>query len=256
MISLYDAHNHLQDERLTARLEEIVRDHPAACVVNASSERDWAHVEQLAKRHTWVVPAFGLHPWYAKERSARWFDELRRYLDANPRATIGEIGLDRWIRDADVADQERVFAQQLELAAERNVAASIHCLKAWGHLEEALHKSPRPERGFLIHSYGGSAEMVPVFSKLGAYFSISGYYAHERKAAQREAFKRVALGRILVETDAPDMLPPQGLVAYEFGEANDPRNLGRIYEFAAGLFGLTVDAFAERVKANFTSLFL
>src|SRR5688572_11842280 len=162
MIPLYDAHNHLQDERLSNALDAIVAELPALglqrCVVNGTSEKDWAHVEALAKCCPWIMPAFGLHPWFVKDRSANWFDNLRRFLDANPRACIGEIGLDRWIQDYDIADQEKVFTAQLQLAAERNVSASIHCLKAWGHLEDVLKTNPRPARGFLLHSYGGSAE--------------------------------------------------------------------------------------------------
>jgi TatD DNase family protein len=259
MIPLYDAHNHLQDERLAARLEQIVPELPAlgikGCVVNGTCEKDWPQVEALAKRFPWIVPGFGLHPWFAKERSQAWFDHLRRLLDSNPRACVGEIGLDRWMRDPDIEDQEKVFVAQLELAAERNVAASVHCLKAWGHLEELLETHSRPARGFLLHSYGGSKEMAASFAKLGVYFSISAYFAHERKSAQREIFKTIPIDRLLVETDAPDMLPPPELIACDSGEANDPRNLPRIYDFAAKLFRKPLDEFASRVETNFKSLF-
>jgi TatD DNase family protein len=259
MIPLYDAHNHLQDERLAARLHQIVAELPAlgmkSCVVNGTSEKDWAQVEALAKRFSWVIPAFGLHPWFATDRSQAWFDNLRRFLDSNPRACVGEIGLDRWMRYPDPEDQEKVFIAQLELAAERNVAASVHCLKAWGHLEEVLKTRSRPARGFLLHSYGGSKEMAASLGKLGAYFSISGYFAHERKGAQRDIFKTISIDRMLIETDAPDMLPPPELIAHDFGEANDPRNLPRIYDFAAKLFRKPLDEFASRVQTNFKSLF-
>jgi TatD DNase family protein len=259
MIPLYDAHNHLQDERLSPALESILTELPAlglqCCVVNGTSEQDWSHVEALAKRCPWITPAFGLHPWFVKDRSSTWFGTLRRFLDANPGACIGEIGLDRWIHNYDIADQEKVFTAQLQLAAERNVAASVHCLKAWGHLNDVLQTNPRPARGFLLHSYGGSAELVPTFVKLGGYFSISGYFAHERKAAQLEVFKKISLERLLVETDAPDMLPPPELIAIAGDDINDPRNLPKIYEFAAKLFNMPLEDFAARMATNFNSLF-
>jgi TatD DNase family protein len=259
MIPLYDAHNHLQDERLTARLDEILRELPTLgmkrCVVNGTCEKDWPQVDALAKQHAWIIPAFGLHPWFIKERSPNWFDTLRQFLDRNPGACIGEIGLDRWMRDPDVADQEKVFVAQLELAAERNVAASIHCLKAWGHLEDLLKRHRRPERGILIHSFGGSIEMAASLAKLGGCFSISGYFAHERKAAQRGVFEKIPVDRLLVETDAPDMLPPPSLIANDAGEVNDPRNLPKIYEFAANLFAILLPKFAEQMEGNFQKLF-
>jgi TatD DNase family protein len=250
MISYYDAHNHLHDERL-AGIEPNVK----ACVVNGTRESDWPAVEALAQKHSWIIPAFGLHPWYASERSANWFDTLRYFLDRNSNATIGEIGLDRWMENHDIADQEKVFIAQLDLAAERNVAASIHCLKAWGHLESALQTANRPSRGFLLHSYGGPAEMIPSFTKLGAYFSISGYFAREGKEKKRDTFKSVPIDRILVETDAPDMLPPERYNAYPNGNINDPRNIERAYSFAATVFDLPDDRFAAQIEQNFLKLF-
>jgi TatD DNase family protein len=259
MIPLYDAHNHLHDDRLSSALEQIVAELPSlgwqGCVVNGTCEKDWPAVAALARRFSRVTPAFGLHPWFAKERSASWFDTLRRFLDENPRACVGEIGLDRWIRDYDIADQEKVFTAQLQLAADRNIAASIHCLKAWGHLEDVLKTNSRPARGFLIHSYCGSAEMISPLAKLSAYFSISGYFAHDRKSEQREVFKKVPIDRLLVETDAPDMLPPRELIAFPNGDVNDPRNLLNIYKFAAALFNMPVSDFAARIETNFKSLF-
>jgi TatD DNase family protein len=259
MIRLYDAHNHLHDERLANRIDSILAGLPALgvkrCVVNGTCETDWPAVASLAQRFDWIIPAFGLHPWFAKDRTQEWFDTLRRYLDDTPRAMIGEIGLDRWMKEPDVTDQEKVFVAQLELAAERNAAASIHCLKAWGHLEDILKTHPRPARGFLLHSFGGSAEVARSLAKLGAFFSISGYFARDQKAAQREIFKTIPLDRILVETDAPDMLPPPQLISHPAGDVNDPRNLPKIYEFAAGVFGMPLEAFAGRVETNFTSLF-
>jgi TatD DNase family protein len=244
MIPLYDAHNHLQDERIDLRGFRL-----KGCVVNGTSEKDWGRVSELAKQHEWIVPAFGLHPWYVAERSSKWFDILRTSLDAHPNSTIGEVGLDRWMKEPNVSEQEEVFRAQLGLARERGVTASIHCLKAWGHLEEMLKEIKLP-RGFLIHSYGGSTEMISNFSELGGYFSFSGYFAHERKAAQREVFKKIPLDRLLLETDAPDMLPPLP------GEFNDPRNIQFVYDYAARLWDVEPKILAETMEKNFHRLFL
>jgi TatD DNase family protein len=251
---LFDAHNHLHDPRLAPSLQPL-SSLITTCVVNGTSEKDWPQVSALATQHRWIIPAFGLHPWYAAQRSATWFDTLRRFLDDHPNATIGEIGLDRWMPNPNLEDQQTTFHQQLTLAAERNIAASIHCLKAWGALEKTLNESALPARGFLLHSYGGSAEMIPVFTKLGAYFSFSGYFAHKRKAAQREVFQKIPLEHLLIETDAPDMLPPPELQSIP-ADFNDPRNITRIYDYAARLWNTPLPRFAAQMEANFKTLFL
>jgi TatD DNase family protein len=263
-LPLYDAHNHLQDARLVPFLEGILqsieKEQVGKMVVNGSCEEDWPAVLGLARRCRRVLPSFGYHPWYVKERSSEWQRRLIQLLDETPSA-IGEVGLDRWIKDFDWAAQQEVFTWQLRLAAERNLPVSIHCLQAWGKLFELLRAGPLPRCGFLLHSFGGPQELVEPLSKLGAYFSLPGYFAHERKARQRETFRHVPPDRLLLETDAPDQLLPENRARYLLKDSKDgqplnhPANLPAIYEFAAELFDEPVDVVAGRVEENFWRLF-
>jgi TatD DNase family protein len=261
---LYDAHNHLQDDRFGGRAVELLsscdREGVAHMVVNGACEADWPQVLELARRHPQVLPSFGLHPWYVVERTPDWQKHLTHFLDQVPSA-VGEIGLDRWKPGLMYEGQEEVFLWQFRLAAERDLPVSLHCLQAWGRLHELLRELPRPRRGFLLHSYGGPQEMVPAFVKLGAYFSFPGYYAHERKARQRETFKHVPPDRLLIETDAPDQPLPEALNAHPLhdeanGKALDhPANLGAVYRFVAAMLGEPLEGLAARVEENFQRLF-
>jgi TatD DNase family protein len=261
---LYDAHNHLQDPRLTSQRDAIMaalqRENVARMVVNGTCEADWPEVLNLARQYPRVIPAFGYHPWHIGTRSPDWKEALLQHLDATP-SSIGEVGLDRWIKDPNVQQQEEVFVWQLRLAAERNLPVSIHCLQAWGKLLEILRAEPRPRCGFLLHSYGGPQEMIEPLAELGAYFSIPGYFAQERKVRQREAFRRVPLDRLLIETDAPDQLLPDERVEYpltdiESGEPiNHPANLPAVYRFASALLDEAPEALAWRVEITFQRLF-
>jgi TatD DNase family protein len=261
---LYDAHNHLQDERLAPHREAILaalqREGVARMVVNGSCEADWPEVLALARQHTQVIPSFGYHPWYVKGRSPEWQQVLLRHLEVVP-SVVGEIGLDRWVKDYDLEQQQKVFVWQLRLAAERAQPVSIHCLQAWGPLLDTLRAEPRPRCGFLLHSYGGSPELVAPLAELGAYFSLPGYFARERKTRQREAFREVPADRLLIETDAPDQLLPPERVQYPLTDAasdksvNHPANLGAVYRFAAELREEPLEALAGKVEENFLRLF-
>jgi TatD DNase family protein len=263
-LQLYDAHNHLQDERLSpfreAALAEARRQGVARMVVNGSAESDWPEVLALARACPEVVPCFGYHPWYVKERSDDWQTVLVRHLDAVPSA-VGEIGLDRWIKGHDPQEQEAVFEWQLRLAAERNLPVSIHCLQAWGRLLEILQAGPRPQCGFLLHSYGGPQALIAPLTELGAYFSFPGYFAQERKTRQRETFKHVPPERLVIETDAPDQLLPDERNRYPLTDTasgkplNHPANLGAVYEFVAELLGEPLERLAPRIEENFRRLF-
>ncbi len=261
---LYDAHNHLQDERLAPHLPEVMaaaeREGIVRMVVNGSCEQDWPAVLALSRQYAQVIASFGYHPWYVAERTADWRTTLVRCLDAAP-AAIGEIGLDRWIKNYDLAAQEEVFVWQLRLAAERDLPVSIHCLQSWGRLLELLRAGPLPPRGFLLHSYGGPQEMIAPLVKLGAYFSIPGYFAHERKARQRETFRHVPAHRLLIETDAPDQPLPDERNRHPLLDAatgksiNHPANIRAVYEFAAELLGEPLGTLASRLEENFLRLF-
>ena len=261
---LLDSHNHLQDERLKGAREAILAETRALgvsrMVVNGTREADWAAVAELAQADARILPSFGLHPWYVPAATPGWETVWRRFLEAVPSA-VGEIGLDRWIPGFDSVLQEAAFLTQWRVAVERNLPVTVHCLRAWGRLLELLTAAGSPECGFLLHSYGGPVEMVPTFTKLGAYFSVSGYFAQPRKAKQADVFRAVPVERLLIETDAPDMLPPAEMIRFPLTDpatgtgVNHPGNLGAIYEFAAELRGMPVADLAMQVERNFAKLF-
>ena len=259
----YDAHNHLQDERFAKNRSELVATAAGQgvtkMVVNGSCEEDWPLVRDLAKEFPQVLPSFGYHPWYLHERTADWKQQLVQFLESVPSA-VGEFGLDRWKPELPYDGQEEAFIWQLGIAAERNLPASIHCLQAWGRMHDLLRDNPRPARGFLLHSYGGSKEMVGPLTKLGAYFSFPGYFMHERKERQREAFRVVPLDRLLIETDAPDQLLPDAANRFPLNDAagkpiNHPANLAAVYEFVAKERGMPLESFASQMEENFLRLF-
>lgn len=261
---LLDAHNHLHDARLSpwrdAMIDELPRLGLRRAVVNGTREEDWPAVAELAAKVPWVHPSFGLHPWYVPKRSPDWREALIALVDAHPKCGIGEIGLDRWIEGFDIDAQRECFGFQMQVAAERNLPATIHCLRAWGVLEEMLRSCAVPERGFLIHAYGGPQEMVRGFVEKGAYFSFSPSFLQERKAAQRETFRHIPADRLLVETDAPDLAPPpeanpRPLADTDGKVLNHPANITVAYAALARIRGWSVDELSDRVGENFWRLF-
>lgn len=232
---MIDAHNHLhQLPDPAAVISAMQAAGVTGCVVNGTSEDDWPLVAELAGRHLeFIRPAFGLHPWHAHRRSADWLEVLTGFLDRFPHASVGECGLDRWTDEPSIEIQREVFLPQLALARERQLPLTIHALRAWGPLLEAFEVEAPPERGFLLHSFGGSPELVAQLAPLGARFSFSGHFLHPRKAGALEAYRAVPADRLLLETDAPSMPPPDEFITHPLPDSrNHPANLPAI---AAGL---------------------
>lgn len=233
---LFDSHNHLQSARfgkpVAGLIAEMSAERISGCVVNATREADWATVAALARDFPgFVFPAYGIHPWFADTAEEGWEERLRRRLELEPGATVGEIGLDGWVGSPPLDVQMPVFVKQAEIAAQLGRVMTVHCLKAWQELFRAMEEAAAWPGKFLMHSFGGSAEIAELLLKKGAWFSFSGHFLHPRKAKVLEVFRKLPADRILLETDAPDMIPPEDSIAFPLGEGiNHPANLRRIAE--------------------------
>ncbi|KAF0891449.1 hypothetical protein E2562_009871 [Oryza meyeriana var. granulata] len=286
-VRLFDAHCHLQDPRVLAVAPSLVRAATAAGVarfaVNGTSEKDWHLVKQMAEEYPSVVPCFGLHPWWVPERSPDWMDSLRRFFAETPEAAVGEIGLDKGShgKTIDFGEQVEVFQWQLELAKELNKPVSVHCVRAFDDLLEILKRIGPFPAGVLLHSYLGSAEMVPSLANLGCYFSLSGFLTGMKSTRAKQMLKSIPVDRILLETDSPDALPklddisllavPVDSSSADNGESkkgsnsqasttsneslNHPSNIHIVMKYVASLLEISEIELAEVTYKNATKLF-
>ncbi len=275
---LFDAHNHLQFTELAPHLDQIVTDLTVlswgGAVVNGTHPNDdWSAVTALAARFAWVIPSYGIHPWDVGLRPSDWQATFAATLSAHPRAAVGEIGLDTLILSptrqhkptfdstpaAPIEEQMEVFAWQLRWAAEHDRPASIHCVRAWPQLQSVFRTTPTPRTGFLLHAYSGAAEQIPALVEQGAYFSFNTSHLDPRKTRQRAAFQAVPLDRLLVETDAPAMLPPEPThllpLAPDGSQLNHPANLAAAYAGLAHLRQLALPDMESQIAENFVRLF-
>ncbi|XP_026401746.1 uncharacterized protein LOC113297477 [Papaver somniferum] len=219
MMKLFDSHCHLQDPRIHHLAPQIIRTAIESGVshfaVNGVCEKDWSLVKKMSEDYpSSVIPCFGLHPRYILERTPNWFNTLSDLFGSTPSATVGEIGLDKGShgKQIDFNDQVQVFRQQLELSKELKKPASVHCVRAFGDLLEIMKSMGPFPAGVILHSYLGSAEMVPTLAKLGAYFSFSGYVMDLKPQKAKKMLRSVPTDRILLESDAPDALPKSDLL--------------------------------------------
>jgi TatD DNase family protein len=264
---LVDAHCHLADERLRGQFTDILDRALAAGIgrifVNGTCPEDWPEVLWQAESSPHIVPFFGLHPWKVGEVGADWLERLTGFLEKTP-SGVGEIGLDRWIEPRDEALQERCFLQQWQVARERNLPCTVHCLRAWGWFMQLLERYPAGPKGFLLHSYGGPPEMVRPLAQRGAWFSFSAMLLEKRRDKMRAAFREVPEERLLLETDAPDNpFPPENEsgpgskpALAETGEQaspflpNEPAHLPRLLPLAAALRETSEAELAALTTAN------
>ncbi|MCO5606842.1 hypothetical protein L7F22_061033 [Adiantum nelumboides] len=229
-LPIFDVHCHLQDPRIVNALPSLLDAARHSGVkwfaVNGTCEDDWEEVKKLSEEHNEIIPCFGLHPWYVERRSDQWLKRLRSMLDNMPTAAMGEAGLDKGARgrEISIAMQVDVLKQQLVLAKDLQRPISVHCVRAFGELQDILKELGPFPHGVILHSFLGSAEMVQPLAKQGAFFSFSGFLTALSAKKAKKMLQEVPLDRILIETDAPDAIPKVDLSSLVWvpGDANAP----------------------------------
>lgn len=260
-----DAHAHLQDPRLAPHLPQVFARAAAAGVarihVDATCEADWPAVAALADAQPGAtLVSFGLHPWFIRDRSARWLQNLRDVLAARP-AGIGEIGLDARLEDGLDSDREAVFRAQLELSHELALPASLHCRDAWEPMLKILLAAPPHPAGLLIHAYSGPPDALPALAEKNVHVSFGGTLTRPKNVRARENAARVPAGRFLLESDAPDLPPtlPAGAEKHLVGEdgklLSEPAYVPWVGQIVAEVRGTTSGAIAAETTATARRLF-
>ena len=158
-----------------------------------------------------IFPAMGIHP--TRSLFEKWSD--RKKLDAYAKTpgviAIGECGLDyHYKREEQHRLKQHIwFLYQLDLAWRLKKPVILHVRDAHEDALRILKWHPVRKLGGVIHCFYGPWEIAEQYLKLGYHFGIGGslLQQEERAGALWEAVKHIPLDKILVETDAPIILP-------------------------------------------------
>ena len=158
-----------------------------------------------------IFPAIGIHP--TRSIFEKWSDrhKLDAYANTPGVIAIGEIGLDYHYRRE---EQHRLtqylwFIYQLNLAWKKKKPVILHVRDAHEDALRILRWHPARKLGGVIHCFYGSKDIAEQYLKLGYHFGIGGSVLQLEERAKNlwEAIPHIPLNRILVETDAPFILP-------------------------------------------------
>lgn len=244
----FDTHAHYDAEQFDADRDRVLSALPAAGVVLAvdpgcdlpSSRAALA----LAERYDFLYAAVGCHPENCAPYREEDLDQIRDMARHPKCVAIGEIGLDYyWAENPPRALQQRVFRDQLALAAELALPVIVHDREAHGDSLEIVREFPEV-RG-VFHCFSGSAEMAKELVGLGWMISFTGVLTYKNARKALEAAAAVPLDRLMIETDSPYMAPVPCR-----GQRNDSRNLPYICEKLAELKGVSPEECARITLEN------
>ena len=161
-----------------------------------------------------LFPAVGVHP--TRTPDERWQDRRRLIaLSGSPGViAIGETGLDYHLARGTQHRlcQKTWFLYQLRLADHRRLPLILHIRQADRDALRILRRCRKRLHGGVVHCFAGDYGTARAYLELGFALGIGGTLLQEGERARTlcDAVRQLPLASLLVETDAPYVLPACG----------------------------------------------
>ncbi len=242
---LIDAHTHIEEfseKDLDKAIKEI-NENKILSIDNAMDVEAYIRSKEIAKRSSYIIPTFGIHPWKAKGYEKK-LSELIPYIKETP--IIGEIGLDFfWIQDKESFEPQRqVFEFFLSEAKRLDKVINIHTKGAEEEILNLLDKYSLNK--VIVHWYSGPKDVLVKMIDRGYYFTL-GVELHYSDII-KDIASIIPLDKMLVETDGP------GGEQWLSGNIGMPILIKKVMEDLCQLKKLSFKEIEEQIQCNFTNI--
>jgi TatD DNase family protein len=224
-------------------------------VTGASAEASRAALVLARTRPSKLWSTAGVHPHVAAGFDDDTLAVLRECLADPQCVAVGECGLD-YDRDySPRADQRRAFARQLELAITLRRPVFLHERAAHDDFVAMLREHRGALGAVVVHCFTGSGAELDAYLELDAHIGITGWICDERRGHHlRELVPRIPAGRLMIETDAPYLLP-RDLRPQPKNRRNEPGMLPHVARAVADAAGKSFATLAAETTATACAFF-
>ena len=217
-------------------------------VTGTSLEESRKAIELCQSYPESLVATCGIHPHHASEWNENSLEQLSTMAQQDCVRAIGETGLDfnrNYSPPAEIA-----FRQQMELAATLNMPLFCHQRDAHDRFVEMLREYRDEISRLVVHCFTDSREALMDYLDLDCYIGITGWICDERRGLElQQLVKSIPAERLLLETDAPYLLP-RDLDPKPANRVNEPAYLPHILQTVAHHRGEPDQNLAMQVTDN------
>lgn len=211
-------------------------------IIPGVAASQWPRLISLCAGKPWGY-SLGLHPYFLDQHQE---GDLQRLEDAcseqlsqsvgkSHLVAVGEFGLDFMLEKTGHQQQVELCQQQLVIANKFNLPVILHIRKAYDEVAAMIRRIGFVQGG-VVHAFSGSYQQGMVFISLGFKLGIGGAMSHPRAKKLRATIARLPLDGLVLETDAPDMLP-----AFWPGPNNSPLSILFLAQIVASLHHCDLD---------------
>ncbi len=198
-----------------------------------------------------LLSTAGVHPHHASEFNHDTAAQLREICAETSVVAVGECGLDYNRNYSRPEEQRSAFERQLQLAVELQLPVFLHQRDAHDDFVSMVREHRSGLVGAVAHCFTGSADEALEYVEMEMHIGVTGWICDERRGqALQQAVRSIPLDRIMLETDAPYLLPRDLGQEPVQKRRNEPCYLPHICRVAAGYMGIDHQQLAHAVLAN------
>ena len=241
---------------LDAVIDRAVQAGVARMIVTGTSVAASQRAADLAESRPSVLYATaGVHPHDAKTCDDETIAALRQLADRPQVVAIGECGLD-FNRDfSPRPDQRTWFEAQIELACELGMPLFLHERDASSAMLEIVRRHRDRMKAAVVHCFTGTGDELDAYLDLDLHIGITGWICDERRGRHLyDLVARIPPNRLMIETDAPFLLP-RTIRPRPKSRRNEPAHLLHVLDAVASATGRNRDEIASATTATATAFF-
>jgi TatD DNase family protein len=168
---------------------------------------------------------------------------------------VGECGLDYFRDFSPRPAQRRAFEMQLQIAAETGKPVFLHQRDAHADFMAIMKQFDGKLGPSVVHCFTGTREELFDYLDQDWFVGITGWLCDERRGLHlRELVKHIPANRLMIETDAPYLLP-RTVKPQPSHRRNEPMYLAHIVEELARDRGEAVSDVAAATTAAANAFF-
>jgi TatD DNase family protein len=222
-------------------------------ITGASESSSREALDYTAKHPGGLYCTAGVHPHEARRCGPETVEALREMAGHERVVALGECGLD-YNRDFSPRGVQREwFTRQLELAAGLGKPVFLHERDAFHDFAAILKEHTPHIKNAVVHCFTGGEKELEAYLALGCFIGVTGWVCDERRGRSlAELVKKIPADKLMLETDAPFLLP-RDLEKASGGRKsgrNEPKHLAHIARVIARLQGKDVHVLAQETCAN------
>jgi TatD DNase family protein len=212
-------------------------------------------LELSAQYPDYLYTTAGIHPHDADNVSDNYLDDIRLLAKNKAVKAIGECGLDFNRNFSTPKQQEKVFAEQISLAAELQLPLFLHQRDAFPVWFQLLSPYLTAVPAMVSHCFTGNENELNQCLSAGMYIGITGWVCDERRGEPLQALiPSIPLDRLMIETDAP-YLTPRSIKPKPKSSRNEPSYLPYVIEKLAQLYQCHSDDIINATSENARKVF-